>query len=422
MITQKDITEWLRRLIYLRRRLAVLLEQKAISGFHIIPEKSIEIDEIRTHIRNTKQNLHKCGIKVSDHPDDIDNNGIELEFGADQAMVRRSGITPIGNPIPSPLRDVQVDRISALRYLMDQIPEMRDVVVSCHTALRSASKHLQELHGYKSLHDILHTIQRQCYDQIKTTSQKFFLNGEADDQLDKHINELRDFIYEIEEIINKYNHLEEITSWLPRINHACTIMYNSFINPNHEHFNQAFSQVGFIVKVYPSKIHQKLSESAHKMDVEILIAGMSNIYENLIKLRVDDNIINSFTNDIFQLNSLMELIDKHGRWQTIDADISLFEHSINQDDFILLWDMIKERTESLYATSNEEWANFLRRRAMQLEQAINQHDQLSIARHIQSYRWQASRQFYNVDGQLKDLCQKLDGSEGMLNVMRGVLA
>lgn len=430
MANEQEIADVLRRLIYHRRRLAALLLHMAIAGITADPKYPIEVEEIRTDIRHIKRALRTWGVAIKDHPNDTDSADLEREFGADHPGPRRSGVTPLGMRLPLSLRDVQVERISALRELMEQIPEMRDVVISCHAALRSASKHLYELHGYKSLHDSLHTIQRQCYEQIQGAAQKLFNDGSGGDQLEIYLSDLEGYINELQKIVDAYSFLRSITSWLPKFAAAYTTMCSCISPPDAERFDNALGQIGIVLRVFPSKLHQELKEAAQKMDLEVLLASMSDIRDRIIDLRVEDNVMRSFSDDVSQLRQLIVLVGNHGRWQAIDVDLDLIERNLNQvdernvkyGDLVVLWDMIKERAEALCAASEENWAHFLRKQAELLEDAIGKRDTPGIARHIQTYRSRASRQFYNVDGQLKELCKKLDGPESMLAVMRGVLA
>jgi hypothetical protein len=418
MANQEEIRQLLDRLDYHRRRLAELLRQMAMVGVTADPKYHIEVEEIRTSIRVIKLSLRTWRVEVEDHPDDID---LEREVGSDHPA-RRRGVTPPGNRLAASLRDAQVDRITALRELMAQIPEMRDVIVSCHAALRSASKHLHELHGYKSLHDGLHTIQRQCYEQILAASRRLFTDGYVDDQLDTYMSDLEGFIDDLLKIVEKYIFLQEITSWLPRFVDAYTTMRAAITDLDAERFSDALSRISSILKVYPSQIHQKLSEAAHKMDLEVLIADMSDIRDKLTDLHTGDSVTRSFDDDISRLHQLMGLVGDHGRWQALDALLDLIERSKNRNDLVECWYTLKARAELLYATSEESSARFLRERAVLLEQAIGEGDTPSIARHIQTYRARASRQFYDVDKRLNELCKSLDSSDSMLAVMRGVLA
>lgn len=419
MKNEEDIAQLLERLAYHRRRLAELLRQMAITGITADPKYHIEVEIIRTDIRNIKLSLRNCGTEVENYPNDID---LEREVGSDQLSSRRQGITPSNHLLPSSLRDTQVDRIIALRTLMAQIPEMRDVVIACHAALRSASKHLHELHGYKSLHDSLHTIQRQCYDQIKAAARKFFADGYVDDQLDTYMSELEGFINDLQKIVDMYTFLQEIALWLPRFVDAFTTMCMAITDRNAECFDNALSRIDSILKVYPSQIHQKLSEAARKMDLEALIAGISDIRDKLADLHTDDRVTCSFDEDVSRLHQLRILIGNHGRWQAINALLNLIEHSQNRSELVECWYTLKARAESLFAASEESSARFLRERAALLEQAIGEHDTTGIAQHIQSYRARASRQFYEVDRRLNKLCESLDGSDSILALMRGVLA
>src|SRR5262249_5775409 len=147
----------------------------------------------------------------------------------------------------------------------------------------------------------------------------------------------------------------------------------------------ALDQVGSILRIYPSQIHQKLSEAARKMDLGALIDGMNTICTMLADLYLDEDITRGFSDDVNELYRLIHLVGDHGRWQSVDALLDQIEHNLNQNDFALLWDMLKAQAEPLCSTSSDSWARFLRERAVLLEQAIRDQDAPSVARHILSY-------------------------------------
>jgi hypothetical protein len=419
MPNEQDIRQHHERLDAHRRRLAQLLGQVAILGISADARYQIEIEDIRVKIHNEKQILREWGEYVEDHPDDGD---LVRMVGAAPPPARARRATPLGNRLPPSLRDTQLDRIGRLRELIEQIPEMRDAVVACHAGLRSVSDHMHELRGYKSLHDRLHTIQRQYYEQMRTAMRRIATDSDARDQLDTYISELEDIITELRGIVEKYAFLRETTLWLPRLSEIHAQIRAAFVAADVGRIESGLDQIGSILRVYPSRIHQRLSEAAGKMELARLIAGMRDIQDILTNMQPDQDIIGSLTDDLEGLSELTKLVNDHGIWQSVDALLDQIQNRLNQSDLSLLWDMLKTQAASLYTTRSDSWARFLRERTALLEQALRDQDASGFERHLLSYHTRAATQFYTVDKQLNELCHNLNGSDSALAMMRGVLS
>jgi hypothetical protein len=134
-----------------RRRLSYNVKQQLTFGA-ATPYSIVEdIRQARDEIRRIKAILHGWQSPVDDLPDD------EPPARADPHIVP---VTPLP---PSPPQQIS-QGLDALSVLM-QAPHVRAAVFTFRTDFQAACEQIDVLSNYKDLHDLLHTLQFQCFNR-----------------------------------------------------------------------------------------------------------------------------------------------------------------------------------------------------------------------------------------------------------------
>lgn len=402
-----------------RRTLANLLAQLALQGGYAHASASTlnDIDEHCANIQRIKAWLVGLGIEVEDGPNDLAAQRLRQLPGNDGP---RRGDTPLGTRVTISRLN---NSMGVLRDLMRQVPEIHDAAVEFRTVFQAACKQIDTLRSYKLLHDQLHDIQFRCYENIEREMQHYPEREYSADNLATYADNLEDCIAELHEIIANAPTLRNAPVWIDWLAEAHSQILQALSIENTLLLRRATDQIRRVLNVYPTPINARLISTVQSMDLGTLVDIMEYIYRTCSDVGVNAETVGRLGDGLTALRELhaklTNLSSDHEQWQPIDNLLRLPNDSL--DDIVALWDKLKLQAGELYGSSKEDWARELRDDADKIDQAVQLQDARVIKQQFISYRSRAMRRFFQVDKQLRKVCDKLDHVGGPFAFVIGVL-
>lgn len=106
---------------------------------------------------------------------------------------------------------------------------------------------------------------------------------------------------------------------------------------------------------------------------------------------------------------LSSLLSKHDRWQAVDLELRRIEAGITQDlmELEISWPSLLPMLEPLVQDGAPEWINTFNNDCAQLDAALKTQNPVKSRLYFQRIRRQAGNRFYQIDSDLKNLCDEL---------------
>jgi len=403
-----------------RDRLAVRITQEAMVGAaHAAPDVIQDIVDARTQIQRIKNLLRSWHIVVEDHPND---EGEMLALGS---VVPTPPATP--QPRPPQLDQDFVERgqsfsqgMSALRDLMVRIPEARDTLIAVRADIQAACDHIEVLDNYKALHDLLHELQKLCFDCIDQEARRFPSDDLAADNLQQYELNFEDIVNRMQEVVAQSTFAGSKTTWIQDLGYAQQELHDAIENLDVKQLQKATRRIKRVLNLQPSLINTHLNDAARALRLPTLMKALTQVRDTLSRPDLDPEKIRQFEAGVAALTSLNHdlatLIDEHDRWQVVDCVLRRIEDRLEQDldELEWSWPDLKAKGERLYGECAEKWAHGLKADCEKLESALAASDHARVKQFFRRYRSQAGNRFYRIDATLKGLCDELRQVDGPL--------
>ena len=323
---------------------------------------------------------------------------------------------PAAGPAPpAPIAQataVSTQALRALRELM-KTPAVRQAVENFRAGFCTASKQIEILVTYKDLHDLLHTLQFQCYNFAMQESRKATDADVGWDSLIDPETTLLRIIGEIEEVAQRPLLRPADTAWLAALKDAHMELKRAGENSSLKQLKQATNLLNRVLASQPLQINIRLNAAARNLPLEELVKAMSLVRQQLTGADLDSDEGRQFEAGVKSLEELGArlaiLTDEHDRWQDVDSEMRRIETQLGADteDLKFSWPGLKAKFEGLYAVSAEEWVPALKQEAEKLESALGADLPLKIRQSFRRCYSQAGTRFYEIDLRLKRLCDRL---------------
>ncbi|KPV50463.1 hypothetical protein SE17_26810 [Kouleothrix aurantiaca] len=402
-----------------RRTLAHALVQLAMQGGYAQATPSLlnSIDEHCATIQRIKIWLRDHNTAIEDEENDLAAQRLRQLPGNDGP---RRGDTPLGTRVTISRLN---NSMGVLRDLMRQVPDIHDAAVEFRTIFQAACKQIDTLRSYKLLHDQLHDVQFRCYENIERELQHYPEREYSADNLATYADNLEDCIAELREIIANTPTLRTVPVWVEWLAEAHSQILQALSSENTLLLRRAADQIRRVLNVYPTPINARLISTVQSMDLGTLVDIMEYIHRTCSDVGVNAETVKRLGDGLTALRELhaklTNLSSDHEQWQPIDNLLRLPNDSL--DDIVALWDKLKLQAGELYGSSKEDWARELRDDADRIDQAVQLKDARVIKQQFISYRSRAMRRFFQVDKQLRKVCDKLDHVGGPFAFVIGVL-
>jgi len=302
--------------------------------------------------------------------------------------------------------------LNALADLM-QAPAVRDAVITFRVVFEAACNQIEVIANYKALHDLLHTLEFQCYSGIVQESKRFPEDETTLDILMDHELTLQNLLGEIQQMAARETIKSHEVQWLTELQKAQSELHQAIEILEPRHLQRTIWLLNRVLAIQPSRINTNLTSAARSLRLPDLVDAMTFIAEQLTTAHLDQAKRNQFQQGVIVLSDLNQrltaLVIGHDYWQELDLELRRIEANFDQDliELEMSWPDLKERTGVLFDTEADAWTIAFQQDGQNLDEALSAKNPVKIKRYFRLYRRRASDRFYQVDVTLKRLCEEL---------------
>jgi hypothetical protein len=311
--------------------------------------------------------------------------------------------------------------IDALRELM-QVPEVRTSVITFRVEFEAACEQIDVVANYKALHDLLHTLEIQCYRSIVLEAKRFPEDEIALDNLMDHELTLQSLMKAVQEIsVRKILAAYDTKGLTDNLHKAQTELHTAIEAMDARQLQRPIVLLTRVLRNEPTRINDHLIEAATALRLPTLVDAMQVIWQEIEGTNLDQKKLHQFQQGIRVLakldRRLTALLSGHNYWQGLDLELRRIEENLDRDLFELeiSWPDLQERTKGLFDAEADEWTVTFQQAGEQLDAALKAQNPVNVKLFFRRYRRLASERFYQVDVTLKRLCDELREVDKPLN-------
>lgn len=291
-------------------------------------------------------------------------------------------------------------------------PKVREAIGAFRNDFGAACEQIDILGDYKALHDQLHQLQFDCFNIVGQMAMRF-----PDDSMTCEI--LVDQETVLEKILGKAREVAShavvspgVISWIKDLAQAHQHLCCANETLNADELERVIRLLTRILSMNPSRINDRLAETARVLRLPQLEKAMSAVRNVLEESSVDPEKVRIFDDGVKSLGSLKVGLDasigEHDRWQEFDNELRLFETNLRDDPETLsdFWPDLEVKLVPL-CDGDADWAVRLRAEAEALGNAIEAGAVPRIRQKFRSMRNKADLRFFEVDKALLRICEEL---------------
>lgn len=304
---------------------------------------------------------------------------------------------------------------TSLRTLADFMrdPNVRSQLQTFRVVFEGADGRIHTVGDYKDLHDRLHDIQRLCYSPI-LSARRDFPQGETRDQLRLDSRKLRTLVNQLRAIVVRPTLDANDFLWIEESLEAARAQLDIAIEESSStKLDGAISLLSEVMELQPTIINRLLLVSVSDLALPRLRSRLQQVAETLKTMGADDEQLALFGKGVSDLevldSELKAQMSTHRGWQAVDNNLRLVETSLNRsaDDLEPAWRVLQKKLDAVLGHLTDDWAEELKDVGRMLDGAIQQKRLSSTALFFNKLQTLASDRFYNVDKDMKQLCEKL---------------
>lgn len=292
-------------------------------------------------------------------------------------------------------------------------PKVRETVGSFQADFRAVCDQLDAVDQYKTLHDLLHTLQYRCYNPLAREASRFPDDELAIENIEMYHLELDQIAGQIDEVVSRSSDLSNEATWVTELRGISNNLALAMRNLDPERLNEVIWRMNRILDLQPSRINTHLNLAAKSLRLPTLLRAMEQISDHLGELDLDPGNIEQFEAGVDTLSILNQgleiFVKEHDQWQLVDMELRRLDTTSrdNTDQIIREWRYVQEAVHSASGDAQDQWVMALVKYESQLETAIKQQDPVQVRRFFRLYRRQAGERFFQVDVRLKRLSGEL---------------
>lgn len=251
-----------------------------------------------------------------------------------------------------------------------------------------------KIKGYKELHDILHTIQRTCLEQIELELRSWH---EPQDPPDVGVYSTRceGLLAQMKQRLPDLALAANETDWITReLEPAVRSLHQAVESGCVSGMKTAKTRLAFVLETQMPALNQVLHAESKALPLA----------ELRISLRAESEANPTAKRLLLLLEQLESLIEIHNKWQILDRRIRLITAQAPTSDLAdltVLWNIMREQTKSLCDTRGE-YGNSLLGLVDKLDGAISTSDLARVHASLRNFGSSAGDAFFRVDADLKN--------------------
>ena len=317
-------------------------------------------------------------------------------------------------PTPSAASATSAAGLQALRALIADPSAAVDAVAAQFRAdFAAASQHIVVLSDYKDIHDALHNLHFQCYTFVLLESRRADpaeINWEG---LAPAEAILRQIIATIAAVAARPALPASDTAFLPELQTAGAELLAAIDAADPAPLKTATRRISRVLAIQPSRINLRLSDTARELPLADLEASMAKIRGQMSAADLALPEGQRFADGVDALTRLRSgvkaLCDEHDAWQEIDAEMRRIEAQITTDlgDLEFSWEGLRKKIAALAVPERGKWAAVLNEEIQKLDSTLAAGVAPQITQAFRRCYSKAGARFYDVDFELKSLCDEL---------------
>ena len=322
---------------------------------------------------------------------------------------------PAPPPTPSTSTATSAAGLQALRALLaDPAVAVNSVAGRFAADLAAASRHIVVLSDYKDLHDALHNLHFQCYNFLLLESRRDDPATINWDGLLPAEGILQQIITTTGGAVTRGALPPEETAFLTELQTAAAELTAALEACDAAPLKKATRRIDRVLAIQPSRINLRLLDTARELPLEPLEAGLRQILGQLTGADLASPEGQRFATGVEALTrlrgELQALCDEHNAWQEIDSEMRRIEAQLSTDlgDLEFSWESLRKKIAALCEpTTKGQWAAVLNEEIQKLDSVLAAGLAPKITQAFKRCYSKAGARFYDVDFELKSLCDEL---------------
>jgi hypothetical protein len=310
------------------------------------------------------------------------------------------------NPVPQ-----VAEGLGALIELL-QTPAIHDALAEFRNDFIAARAQVADVIALKDVHDLLHTLQFQCYIPLTREARSFPDDDLACDSIADYGLTLRSRTIEIQAAFARAPEVLGEGAWVRDLASADDSLQQALAQRDPQLLRKVIWQINRVLAVQPSYINANLIARARNLRLRNLVEAMGVLHAQLRSASSDTGRLARFTAGVAALGTLRQqieqLIGNHDAWQAIDREVRRISESLRHDisELEFSWPDLREHLATL-ALDDASWAQALRAEVAQLDAALAGTVGLRPTAIFQRCSRIIGERFFQVDVDLKRLCSQL---------------
>lgn len=321
---------------------------------------------------------------------------------------------PATVPTPSDASATSAAGLKALRALLaDPSVSVNKVAGRFRADFAAASQHIVFLSDYKDIHDALHTLHFQCYNFVLYESRRADPAAINWPGLAPAEEILRQLLATIAAVTARSPLQPADIAFVPELQTAAAELGSAVENADPEPLKKAVRRISRVLAIQPSRINLRLSDTARKLPLADLETSMINIRGQLAAADLASAEGKRFSDGVEALTRLrsgvQSLCEEHDAWQEIDSEMRRIEAQLGTDlgDLEFSWESLRKKIAALCPPARGVWAAVLNEEIQKLDSALAAGLAPQISQAFRRCYSKAGARFYDVDFELKSLCDEL---------------
>lgn len=304
--------------------------------------------------------------------------------------------------------------IDALRELLLRDPAIRAAGATFRSDFTTARDQVADVFALKDIHDLLHTLQFQCYIPLTHAAPRFPNDDTASEHIADYTLTLRLRTAEIQAVLARAPEVLGESSWVADLSGAANTLKAALDQRDPQRMKEAIERISRVLAVEPSHINTNLTARARGLRLRAVVAAMQVLRTQVGANHADQDRIVRF---VAGGDALMELwhtiearIADHDAWQVIDREVRRIAVSLRYDTRELeeFWPDLHARLHPLAAGAGQaEWAQLLQAELARLDAALTDAAGARPGAIFQRCSRIIGERFFQVDVDLKRQCSQL---------------
>jgi hypothetical protein len=310
-------------------------------------------------------------------------------------------------PVPVPGNSV-VQALNVLPTLTNAEPRIREAALRFSAEFETARVQIQEVTGYKALHDQLHDLAQKVEVPMEKLAPDFPAKEEAAEELQDYRIIFEEVNRQLRGIAQRFPDAD--TSWIDTLDTALNDLRTALQNNDPALLSSVIRRVKRQLTLRLPQINNRLNAAAAALRLRGLVWALQIICERAAGLEGESQRFRQFKDGVETLDrmekNLTALLKHHDLWQEFDAQLRAMES--NLEDIRSWWPDVNDLVVRLSQSYGDvPWMASFVAECGGLQKAIDSGEPRRVSQAFRLLRRQVAIRFYNTDADLMSQCDEL---------------